>query len=70
MARGVSAKQTGVCPGLSEWDGSQIVVVLEICFISNGVKVYIPARPPGEVGRTWDCDLHAFRSARVWWARS
>jgi len=56
------AKQTGVCAELSERSGSQVVVLVEICFISNAVS---GSGLGGEVvRRTWDCDLHAFSGAR------
>lgn len=71
MTRGMPAKQTGVCTELSEWDGGQVVVVVKVCLISNGVSGNASVRPPsGSIGCTWDCDLHAFRSARDWQARS
>jgi len=62
------AKQTGVCTELSERGGSEIVVLVEICFISNAVSG--SCLGGAVAGRTWDCDLHGFRGVREWRARS
>jgi len=68
LTRGMPAKQSCICPELSERGGSQIVVLVEICFISNAVS---GSGLGGAVaGCTWDCDLHGFRGVREWRARS
>lgn len=52
LTRDMPAKYTSVCARLSEWDGSQVVVFVEICFISNDINGTVPLSGCRASGRT------------------